>query len=83
MNIHAKKQIRYVVALLINKENRTKERRYANDFVPDQHMLRHEEWPAHVPAGFIQRSVANPQTGTVELKKFYRPELKHLDGDAV
>jgi hypothetical protein len=78
-----KKQIRYVVALLINKENKSKERQYAVDFVEGQHMLRHEEWPAHVPAGFIQRSVANPETGIVEPKKFYRPNLKRLDDDEV
>lgn len=72
-----------MVALLINKENKAKERQYAIDFGEDQHMLRHEEWPAHVPAGYIQRIGGNPETGVVEPKKFYRPNLKHLDDDAV
>jgi hypothetical protein len=57
------------VAPLINEENKSKERQYAVDFVENQHMSRHEEWPAHVPAGYVTQSVMNPDTGGVELKK--------------
>jgi isochorismate hydrolase len=65
--------------MLLNKENKVKEKRYAIDFVENQHMLHHEEWPVHVPVGYIQRSVMDPETQRVVLKKFWRPNLRRLD----
>ncbi|KAJ9118859.1 hypothetical protein QFC24_006058 [Naganishia onofrii] len=75
------KQVRYAVALLLNKENKSKIRRYAIDYVPDQQMLKHEEWPNHVFAGFIEVPIVDPETMQVSLRKCYRPALKHLDND--
>lgn len=81
MALSHQKQLRYAVCLHIDKEHNDKESRYNIAFAENEHMLRKNEWPAHVPAGYIQKSVIDPQTGAVVLNKIHRLHRKKLTKD--